>query len=48
MKALEDILNDPNNHEIREKIVEVIRPGRYEYLMRSCGLMVNKELNFSG
>ena len=48
VKVLADILNDPNMFELREKIVEIIRPGRYEYLMRACGLMVNKELVFTG
>ena len=33
---------------MRENIVDVIKPGRYEYLMRSCALMVNKELVFNG
>ena len=41
------MLNDPNLADLREAIVEVIRPGRYEFLMRSCALMVNKELNFT-
>jgi hypothetical protein len=28
--------------------VDVIKPGRYEYLMRACALMSNKELTFTG
>jgi hypothetical protein len=33
---------------LRENIVDVIRPGRYEYLMRACAIMTNKDLVFSG
>lgn len=45
---LASILDHEDNMILRENIIEVIRPGRYEYLMRSCALMVNKELNFTG
>jgi hypothetical protein len=45
---LASILDQEDNILLRENIVDVIKPGRYEYLMKACALMVNKELIFSG
>lgn len=36
-------------HDLKEKIIETLSPGKYEYLMKVCALMVNSaEPNFNG
>lgn len=45
---LAHLLNDESNELLKEKVISTIQPGRYEYLMRACALMVNGELSFTG
>jgi hypothetical protein len=46
--VLGEILNQPEHSALKGKISEMVQPGKYEYLMRSCALMVNSDFNFVG
>lgn len=48
IELMAQIFDNPDNTGIRDKVTQVIQPGKYEYLMKSCAIIVNGDLNFGG
>jgi len=46
--VLREILSNEGYFDLRERIVDTLAPGKYEYLMKACALMANGELNCTG
>jgi hypothetical protein len=42
------IFDNPDNFGLREKVASVIQPGKYEYLMKACAVIVNGNLSYGG
>jgi len=41
-------LNDINNIKLRDKLIEVLLPGKYEFLLKCLGVMVNGDMSLAG
>lgn len=48
LKNLYDNHAENGSFELREKVVETLRPGNYEFLMKALAFMVNSDLVFDG